>query len=125
METWITALVAPATLLILTWITNRTGRRIDETQKLVTLLQQEIGRLNIKIEKLETKVETRDEALERKSIIIQEAFRCRTPSSKCPVLIKQSQLNDYAQNSTGAAQPQSGQHSPQCDPLSGGDCGDG
>ena len=40
METWITALVAPATLLILTWITNRTGRRIDETQKLVTLLQQ-------------------------------------------------------------------------------------
>ena len=76
METWITALVAPATLLILTWITNRTGRRIDETQKLVTLLQQEIGRLNIKIEKLETKVETRDEALERKSIIIQEAFRC-------------------------------------------------
>ncbi len=42
---------------------NRTGRRIDETQKLVTLLQQGDRPVEYQIEKLETKVETRDEAL--------------------------------------------------------------
>lgn len=96
METWIIYVIAPIAVALVSWILGKNSRRIDETSKVVTLLQDEIGRLTVKVEKLETKLETKDEALERKSVIIQEAFRCRTPSMKCPVLIKQAELNHYA-----------------------------
>lgn len=96
MDTWIIYVIAPIAVAMVSWILGKNSRRIDETSKVVTLLQDEIGRLTVKVEKLETKLETKDEALERKSVIIQEAFRCRTPSMKCPVLIKQAELNHYA-----------------------------
>ena len=96
MDTWITYVIAPIAVALVSWILGKNSRRIDETSKIVTLLQDEIGRLTVKGEKLETKLETKDEALERKSVIIQEAFRCRTPSAKCPVLIRQAEMNHYA-----------------------------
>ncbi|WP_298063677.1 hypothetical protein [uncultured Rikenella sp.] len=96
METWIIYVIAPIAVALVSWILGNNSRRIDETSKVVTLLQDEIGRLTVKVEKLETKLEAKDEVLERKSVIIQEAFRCRTPSMKCPVLIKQAELNHYA-----------------------------
>ncbi|WP_281671152.1 hypothetical protein [Rikenella microfusus] len=96
MDTWITYVIAPIAVALVSWILGKNSRRIDETSKIVTLLQDEIGRLTVKVEKLETKLETKDEALERKSVIIQEAFRCRTPSAKCPVLIRQTEMNHYA-----------------------------
>ena len=96
METWIIYVIAPVAVALVSWILGKNGRRIDETSKLVTLLQDEIARLNIKVEKMEVKIELKDDALERKSVAIQEAFRCRTPSMKCPVLIKQAELNHYS-----------------------------
>lgn len=96
METWIIYVIAPIAVALVSWILGKNSRRIDETSKVVTLLQDEIGRLTVKVEKLETKLEMKDEALERKSVIIQEAFRCRTPSMKCPVLIRQAELNHYS-----------------------------
>lgn len=93
MDTWIIYVIAPIAVALVSWILGKNSRRIDETSKIVTLLQDEINRLTVKVEKLETKLETKDDALERKSIIIQEAFRCRTSSMKCPVLLKQSELN--------------------------------
>ena len=75
----------------------------------MTLLQDEIGRLTVKVEKLETKLETKEDALERKSIIIQEAFRCRISSMKCPVLLKQAEYNHDAtlvESTTATTQPQ-------------------
>lgn len=92
-DAWITYVIAPIAVALVSWILGKNSRRIDETSKIVTLLQDEIGRLTVKVEKLETKLEAKDDALEQKSRIIQEAFRCRTPSLKCPVLIKQAELN--------------------------------
>ncbi len=93
MDTWITYVIAPSVVALVSWILGQNSRRIDETSKVVTLLQDEIGRLTVKVEKLETKLETKDDALEQKSRIIQEAFRCRTPSIQCPVLILQAELS--------------------------------
>lgn len=120
-ETWIVALIAPAILTILGWLTNR----MDKTAKLVGLLQGEIGRLDAKVRNLEARIEQKDKLLERKGLIIQEAFRCKTPSYRCPVLIKQSQFNDNEHEIKGVAQQQPGQHTPQSDEISGGGCGEG
>ena len=96
MDTWITSVIAPIAVALVSWILGKNSRRIDETSKIVALLQDEINRLTVKVEKLETKLETQDETLERKSMIIQEAFRCRTPSMKCPVLLKQAEMSPFA-----------------------------
>lgn len=95
-DTWITSVIAPIAVALVSWILGKNSRRIDETSKIVALLQDEINRLTVKVEKLETKLETQDETLERKSMIIQEAFRCRTPSMKCPVLLKQAEMSPFA-----------------------------
>lgn len=84
METWIIYVIAPIAIALVSWILGKNGRRIDETSKLVALLQEEITRLTAKVEKLEAKVEIKEHESERKSGIIQEAFRCKTPSHKCP-----------------------------------------
>lgn len=96
MDTWIIYVIAPIAVALVSWVLGKNSRRIDETSKIVTLLQDEIGRLTVKVEKLETKLETKEDALERKSIIIQEAFRCRISSMKCPVLLKQAEYNHDA-----------------------------
>lgn len=109
MDTWIIYVIAPIAVALVSWILGKNSRRIDETSKIVTLLQDEINRLTMKVEKLEIKLETKDDALERKSIIIQEAFRCRTSSMKCPVLLKQAEYNHDAplmENPTATTPPQ-------------------
>lgn len=93
MEPWIIYVIAPIAIALVSWILGKNGRRIDETAKVVSLLQDEISRLTLKVEKLEVKLEIKDSELDRKSVIIQEAFKCRTPSYKCPVLNKQSEFN--------------------------------
>ena len=75
METWIIYVIAPIAIALVSWILGKNGRRIDETSKLVALLQEEITRLTAKVEKLEAKVEIKEHESERKSGIIQEAFR--------------------------------------------------
>ena len=58
---------------------------------------------------------------ERKSGIIQEAFRCKTPSLKCPVLIKLFEFNDQKEDEQRIKKLQSGEYPPECDPIQGGD----
>lgn len=108
MDTWIIYVIAPIAVALVSWILGKNSRRIDETAKIVTLLQDEIGRLTRKVEKLETKLEAKDDALEQKSRIIQEAFRCRTPSPDCPVLIRLAESNRRHFDSDAAAEATGG-----------------
>lgn len=117
METWITYVIAPIAIAIVSWVLGQNGRRIDETTKLVALLQDEIDKLNSKVDKLETRVEEKEVESESKSMIIQEAFRCRMPSAKCPVLNKLSQYNEQR-----FEKQKPGEYPPQQDDLQGGDC---
>ena len=105
MDTWIIYVIAPIAVALASWILGKNSRRIDESSKIVTHLQDEIGSLTVKVEKLETKLETKDDALEQKSRIIQEAFRCRTPSMKCPVLIRQAELCHYPSEAEPGVDP--------------------
>lgn len=115
METWIIYVIAPIAIALVSWILGKNGRRIDETSKLVTLLQEEIARLTAKVGQLEVKVEVKEHESERKSAIIQEAFRCRTPSAKCPVLLKLFETNDRRENEQRIEKLQSGEHPTECD----------
>lgn len=117
METWVIYVVAPIAVAVVSWMLGKNGRRIDETSKLVALLQEEIARLTAKVAKLEEKVEVKDRDLERKSGIIQEAFRCKTPSARCPVLLKLFETNDRIDNEQRTEKPQSGEYPSECDPL--------
>ena len=74
METWIIYVIAPIAIALVSWILGKNGRRIDETSKLVALLQEEITRLTAKVEKLEAKVEIKEHESERKSGIIQGKY---------------------------------------------------
>lgn len=113
METWVIYVIAPILIAVVSWILGKSNRRIEETSKIVGLLQDEISRLTLKVEKLETKSELKDDVIERKSIIIQEAYKCRTPSMKCPVLITQANFNqckivENDSETEGVAQQQPG-----------------
>lgn len=121
METWIVYVIAPITVAIVSWMLGKNGRRIDETSKLVALLQEEISRLTAKVAKLEEKVEVKERDSERKSGIIQEAFRCKTPSAKCPVLQKLFETNDTIENEQRIEKPQSGEYPPELDQVQRGD----
>ena len=117
METWIIYVIAPIAIALVSWILGKNGRRIDETSKLVALLQEEITRLTAKVEKLEAKVEIKEHESERKSGIIQEAFRCKTPSHKCPVLIKLFEFNDQKEDEQRTKKLQPGEYPPECDQI--------
>ena len=112
---------APIAIALVSWILGKNGRRIDETSKLVALLQEEITRLTAKVEKLEAKVEIKEHESERKSGIIQEAFRCKTPSHKCPVLIKLFEFNDQKEDEQRTKKLQPGEYPPECDQIQGRD----
>ncbi|MCH5305337.1 MAG: hypothetical protein J1E79_02520 [Rikenella sp.] len=121
METWIIYVIAPIAVALVSWILGKNGRRIDETSKLVNMQQEELRRLDRKVERLEAKLEAKDDALDRKSTIIQAAFECRTPSYKCPVLIKQNLFNKQKYNDEQRiAKQESGEYSPEYDDLQGG-----
>lgn len=123
MDSWVINVIAPIALAVVTWLLGRNGRRIDQTSKIVGLLQDEIGRLSKKVEKMEAKLEDKERELESKSMVIQEAFRCRTPSAKCPVLNKLFEVNSPNEQSDEQRfeELQSGEHPPQCNDLPGGD----
>lgn len=93
METWILSVIAPGIAAILAWFLSRNSRRIDDTSKLVLLLQTEISRMSEKMVKLEFRLESKDKELEMKNIIIQECWACKTPSAKCPPLKMQAIFN--------------------------------
>nr|DAP70187.1 MAG TPA: shock protein B [Caudoviricetes sp.] len=120
METWIIYVVAPIAVAVVSWMLGKNGRRIDETSKLVALLQEEIARLTAKVAKLEEKVEVKERESERKSGIIQEAFRCKTPSARCPVLLKLFENNERQENEQRIEKLQSGEYPPECDQVQRG-----
>ena len=103
METWIIYVIAPIAIALVSWILGKNGRRIDETSK------------------LEAKVEIKEHESERKSGIIQEAFHCKTPSHKCPVLIKLFEFNDQKEDEQRTKKLQPGEYPPECDPIQGRD----
>lgn len=119
MEAWVIYVIAPIAIALVSWVLGKNGRRIDETSKLVNLLQEEIEHLTAKVDKLEAKVEAKERESESKSVIIQEAFRCKTPSARCPVLNKLAEYNEHYEQRI--EKPQSGQYPPECDHLQGGD----
>lgn len=121
METWVIYVIAPIAVAVVSWMLGKNGRRIDETSKLVALLQEEIARLTAKVAKLEDKVEVKDRESERKSGIIQEAFRCKTPSAKCPVLIKLFEFNDQKEDEQRTEKPQPGEYPPERNQVQRGD----
>lgn len=127
METWVIYVIAPIAVAVVSWMLGKNGRRIDETSKLVALLQEEIARLTAKVAKLEEKVEVKERESERKSGIIQEAFRCKTPSAKCPVLLKLFETNEREENEQRTQELQPGEYPPERDPIQrgGGECRSG
>lgn len=90
--------IAPIAIAVVSWILGKNGRRIEETAKLVDLLQAEIKRLNERLAKMEATLENKEEIIERKNYVIQAAFECRTPSQKCPVLKANSQGFSFINN---------------------------
>lgn len=121
METWIIYVVAPIAVAVVSWMLGKNGRRIDETSKLVALLQEEIARLTAKVAKLEEKVEVKERESERKSAIIQEAFRCKTPSARCPVLLKLFEFNDQKEDEQRTEKSQSGEYPSERNQVQRGD----
>lgn len=123
MDSWITSVVAPIALAVVTWLLGRNGRQIDQTSQIVKLLQNEIVRLNEKIDKVEAKLEDKERELETKSVVIQEAYRCQTPSAKCPVLNKLFECNSKKELSDEqrTEEPQPWKYTSQCDNVSGRD----
>lgn len=116
-ETWIVALIAPAILTVLGWIINR----MDKTAKLVATLQGEIDRLNEKVLKLEQANEGKDRVIAQERATIQEAYRCKTPSYKCPVLLKQAEFNNWNLYDKRTEEQQPREHTPEQDDIPGGD----
>lgn len=123
MESWMINIVAPIALAVVTWFLGRNGRRIDQTSKIVDLLQAEISRLSLKVESMEVKLEAKERELEAKSMVIQEAYRCQTPSAKCPVLNKLFECNSKKELSDEqrTEEPQPWKYTSQCDNVSGRD----
>ena len=97
------------------------SHRLEELRRQYVELQEEITRLTAKVEKLEAKVEIKEHESERKSGIIQEAFRCKTPSHKCPVLIKLFEFNDQKEDEQRTKKLQPGEYPPECDQIQGRD----
>lgn len=123
METWVIYVVGPLAVAVVSWMLGKNGRRIDETSKLVGLLQEEIARLTAKVARLEEKLEVKERESERKSGIIQEAFRCKIPSAKCPVLLKLFETDLSHEDEQRNKQPQPGEYPPEYGRLQGGDGG--
>lgn len=123
METWIISVIAPIAIAVVSWILGKNGRQIEETAKLVNMLQKEIERLNERQVKMETTLENKEGVIERKNYVIQAAYECRTPSNKCPVLIANSKgflfnnQNKTNDNEQRPAEQQPGQHPSEQDGI--------
>ncbi len=72
---------------------------IENTDRIVKMQSEHIGRLDQRVEKLEEKVdkleiiiEQKDTQIEQKQCIIRQAYKCKTPNEECPVLIKRKEL---------------------------------
>ncbi len=71
---------------------------IENTEKIIHLQSEHIGRLDGRVEKLEEKVdkleiiiEKKDSEIECKQLIIRQAYKCSTPADQCPVLIMKTE----------------------------------
>lgn len=75
------------------------GAEIHNTEQVVKIQAEHITRLDGRVEKLEEKVdkleiiiEKKDTELDRRQIIIRQAYKCKTPNDECPVLIMRVKL---------------------------------
>lgn len=72
---------------------------LENTDKIIQMQSAHIGRLDLRVEKLEEKVdkleiiiEDKDGEINRKQTIIRQAYKCSTPADQCPVLIKRAEI---------------------------------
>lgn len=79
-------------------------KELKNTEKVVAIQSEQIGRLDTRVEKLEEKVdkleiiiEHKDVEIERSSCIIRQAYKCPTPAENCPVLQKKKELERQLQ----------------------------
>lgn len=93
---------------------------LDNTDKIIQMQTAHIGRLDLRVEKLEEKVdkleviiEDKDGEISRQRYTIRQAYKCATPPEQCPVLIKRAeqdkQLKDQ-NNEQRIKKQKSGQH---------------
>jgi TolA-binding protein len=75
------------------------GAEIENTDRIVKMQSEHIGRLDQRVEKLEEKVdkleiiiEQKDTQIEQKQCIIRQAYKCKIPNEECPVLIKRAEV---------------------------------
>ncbi len=68
---------------------------LENTDRIVKMQSEHIGRLDQRVEKLEEKVdkleviiEQKDTQIQQKDCIIRQAYKCKTPCEQCPVIIK-------------------------------------
>lgn len=76
------------------------GAEIHNTEQVVKIQAEHIGRLDGRVEKLEEKVDKleiiidkKDSELDRRQTIIRQAYKCSTPNDQCPVLIMRARLD--------------------------------
>lgn len=72
---------------------------LENTDKIIQMQSAHIGRLDLRVEKLEEKVdkleiiiEDKDGEINRKQAIIRQAYKCSTPADQCPVLQKRAEI---------------------------------
>ena len=73
---------------------------LENTDKIISMQTAHIGRLDLRVEKLEEKVdkleiiiEDKDGEISRQRYTIRQAYKCSTPADQCPVLIKRAEID--------------------------------
>lgn len=76
---------------------------LENTDKIIQMQTAHIGRLDLRVEKLEEKVdkleiiiEDKDGEISRQRYTIRQAYKCTTPPDQCPVLLKRAELTNEA-----------------------------
>lgn len=96
------------------------GAELHNTEQVVKIQAEHIGRLDGRVEKLEEKVDKleiiidkKDTELDRRQTIIRQAYKCPTPNDQCPVLIMRAAIENRRREReqrefTHSAEPQGG-----------------
>lgn len=73
---------------------------LENTDKIIQMQSAHIGRLDLRVEKLEEKVdkleiiiEDKDGEIGRQRYTIRQAYKCTMPPDQCPVLIKRAEID--------------------------------
>ena len=80
---------------------------LENTDKIIQMQTAHIGRLDLRVEKLEEKVdkleiiiEDKDGEIGRQRYTIRQAYKCSTPPDQCPVLLKRAELDKQMKDKT-------------------------